>query len=229
MQGHPYYAVIEGIDGSGKSSIMEAVRSRLVHYPGVDVVTSHHPGSTALGRHIRQLVKNPQLIDPQISIDPLSRQTLYMVDTIAFINQILKPSLENGSVVLADRSSFISAIVYGLADGLNVLDLERVFSLIKSPMADRVYILNCPAEVAYKRMEGTRDGQDHYDSKPLSFFQKLSKTYLNLLTTTPEVQVLVSRFVAFENVRYIDATLPVNSIADLIVKDISQSLFSTTF
>src|SRR5688572_9648711 len=135
---HGLYIVFEGPDGAGKSSTMKAVAEALPTRLSCSqpLRLTNDPGSTPLGAHLRKLVKNPELIDPAITIDSLSLQTLYMVDTISFIKQILEPALANDEIVFADRSSFVSAMAYGLSEGLDFPVIERLFQLITPPQAD---------------------------------------------------------------------------------------------
>jgi dTMP kinase len=216
------YIIFEGNDGAGKSTTMKAVgeavnkrfRSR------VPLHLTHHPGTTPLGAHIRKLVKFPKDIDPNIEIDSLSRQILYMVDTVSFIKQKLQPALNAGEIVFADRSSFISALVYGTAEGLDLGDIDRLFALITPPKADRLYILRCPWEVGKERLKERAERADHFERKPAEFFQRLERIYDSLLTGPVERTMLVSKSVNLENVVYIDSTLPLTQVVDTIVKDL---------
>lgn len=227
MQG--LYIVFEGSDGSGKTSTMKAVAERVPQVlqeeglpADMPVRLTHHPGSTALGAHLRKLVKQPETIDPNIEIDTLSRQILYMVDTVSFVKTILIPSLEQGVNVFADRSSFISAIVYGCAEGMSVEEVLKIRKLLEPPKADRLYILRCPWEVAKERMmqdRGEKVKQDYFDRKSDDFFNKVVDIYDHLLTGPPERTVAVSRSVSLDNVIYIDATQPVDRVVDEIIKD----------
>ena len=217
------YVIFEGLDGSGKSTTMQGVTEALGDR--LQIKQTHHPGSTPLGAHIRKLVKFPHEIDPNIQIDDLSRQMLYMVDTVSFIKSILEPALEAGETVFADRSSFISAMVYGIADGLNIEDVQRLFQLIVPPKADRLYILQCPCELGKERVQFNRTGtEDHYDKKSLFFFKKAQNIYDNLLTGSATQTILVSRAVALENVIYIDATQPSHKVVRDIVEDLNRIL-----
>ena len=66
------YVIFEGNEGTGKTSTMAAVAEALKDR--LEIRQTHHPGSTPLGKHLRKLVKHPVEIDPEIEIDPLSRQ-----------------------------------------------------------------------------------------------------------------------------------------------------------
>ncbi len=223
-----FYAVFEGNDGVGKTTIMGMVSNRLRETlpEATEVLHTHHPGSTPLGQHIRQLVKYPQQINPAINIDELSRQCLYMIDTISFVRTLLEPSLAQNKIVFADRSSFISGMVYGLADGLTITEIEKIFySLITPPKVDKVYVLSCPWEMSHSRVLAGRVGSgDHYDRKGAEFFAKIAGLYDQLVTGSPEITALVSRSVAIDDVVYVDASLPPERVVDIIMSTLVPAI-----
>lgn len=219
------YVIFEGMDGTGKTSTMSKVAEELVkrsdgYLDDTPINLTHHPGSTALGRHMRQLVKYPEKIDPEIQMDDLSRQMLYMVDTVAFVKSILTPTLENNEIVFADRSSFISALVYGTTDGLTVDEVMRLFNIITPPKADRVYILQCPWDVAKGRVARERVNLDHYDKKGDDYYQRIQATYDNLVTGPAERTIAVSTCVAIDDIQFVDASLEQNIVVSTIVDDL---------
>lgn len=217
------YIVFEGSDGSGKSTTMTAVAEALTKTFGpLPICLTNHPGSTPLGKHIRKLVKFPEQIDVDIKIDDLSRQVLYMVDTISFVRSILEPTLAKDGIVFADRSSFISALVYGTADGLALTDIARLFQLITPPRIDRLYVMRCPWQVSQKRMGGTRTVLDHYDKKSIDFLKKIEEIYDNLITGPAARTVLISRSVAADNVMYVDATMSLDQVVSFVVADLRK-------
>lgn len=219
------YAIFEGNDGAGKSTTMKAVADALQKRVGpLPLHLTHHPGTTPLGAHIRKLVKYPESIDPKIEIDSLSRQILYMVDTVSFVKQRLEPALNANEMVFADRSSFISALVYGTAEGLSLADIDRLFQLIVPPKADRLYILRCPWQVGKERLHQRQERLDHFERKPEAFFAKVEEVYNTLITGTTERTLLVSKSVNLENVIYIDSTLPLNKVVDTIVTDLVREM-----
>jgi dTMP kinase len=215
------YVVFEGNDGAGKSTTMKAVAEALPKKLGrqIDLELTNHPGSTPLGKHLRQLVKYPETIDPEIKIDSLSRQILYMVDTVSFIKQKLQPALASGRTIFADRSSFISALVYGTAEGLNLADIDRLFQLITPPKMDRLYVLRCPWQVGKQRLD-TRGNPDHFERKPSEFFRKVEEAYDRLVTGPEERTLLVSRSVSPKNIVYVDSILPLDRVVDTITTDL---------
>lgn len=226
------YIIFEGNDGAGKTTTMSAVANSLISmFPHLrdDIILTHHPGSTPLGKHIRKLVKNSEIFDvpncdqkDKIMIDDLSRQVLYMVDTISFIKSILEPSLLKNKIVLADRSSFVSALVYGLADGLNIYDIGRLFDIVATPRADKLYILQCPWHIGKNRINSERNEKDHYDNKPNEFATRIENIYRDLLVGPYERTALISKIISLDNIKYIDTTIPQSEVIKSIADDIAE-------
>lgn len=213
------YIVIEGMDGTGKTTAIKALAS---HYEslGHKVIQTRQPGSTVLGRHIRKLVKTPEAIDAQIEIDPLSRQVLFMVDCINHIKTQIEPWLDSGHTVISDRTSFISSLIYGIADGLAVEDIKNIFNLIKPPQIDKLFVLQCDWATARARVTSRSTGEisDVYDKQASSFYEKLSDGYRSLVESP--YKDVISQYVQMPNLIYINA----QQTPDAVLKDMIRQV-----
>lgn len=215
------YVIFEGSEASGKSSTMKLVAEAM---KDTEIKLTYQPGSTPLGVYLRRLVKYNKEIDPTIEIDPLARQCLYVADAINFVKMVLKPSLDAGETIFSDRSTFITGLIYAIAEGVNQNEIMHLLRTITPPRADKLYILQCPYEVNIERLKKSRpDNTDYYDSQPREFFEKISNIYDNLLTMSHDIMLMVSRIVALENVVYIDATQPQDKVVADIVKDLRKA------
>lgn len=219
------YCVIEGIEGAGKTTVTAQVAERLRSLlPDRIIVPTRHPGATPLGKHLRTLTKYPWQIDPDIVLDALTSQMLMVVDNTSFVNLLLTPALARGEVVLADRSNFISSIAYGVADGLELAQIDQLFRIARPPRADRVYVLRLPWKVARERMlaQGGGDGQglDRFERKGETFFRKVQDIYNSLTTGSQDLLMVVNHSVSLDNIKYIDATLPPDVVVNEVVRDI---------
>ena len=217
------YVIFEGNEGTGKSSAMHAVAE---HFRDkLQPILTQHPGSTSLGAHLRKLVKYPESIDPDIKIDPLSRQCLYMADTINFLDLILLPSLKAGKTVFADRSTFISGLVYGIVDKVDHKEMYKLLQLVNPPKANRLYVLTCPWQKSKNRIKASRQGDnDHYDNQPEEFFESVNAAYEDLLVGTTEQLMMVSRVASLDNVVHINADQPQVKVIDDIICDLNKYL-----
>ena len=226
------YFVIEGIEGAGKTTATAMVAARLqVLLPERKVIATRHPGATPLGMHLRTLIKYPWKIDPAIEVDALSGQFLMVVDNSCFVSTVLNPALEEGSIVLADRSNFISSIAYGVADGLEYAQIDRMFQVAQPPKADRLYVLRLPWEIARERMMaqggGDKGGLDRFEQKGERFFLKVQEIYNGLVTGPQELLMVVNHSVRLENILYIDATQHVQAVVNEIVRDVYRQVIES--
>ncbi len=112
LKKNPYkgkYIVIEGIDGSGKTTQVE----RIVAYfksKGKKVIQSREPRKTGVIGEIVQKVLNRELKMPRLAL-----QYLFATDRVLSQEEIIIPALKRGDIVISDRC-FWSAIVYGILD-----------------------------------------------------------------------------------------------------------------
>jgi dTMP kinase len=122
--------VLEGIDGCGKTTQLEALRQWLpssgLMVPGARLVVSREPGGTALGQALRELLLHP----PQ-GVQPLSRAELllYAADRAQHVEALLVPALEAGDWVLCDRFTGSTAAYQGYGRGLSLALIETLESL----------------------------------------------------------------------------------------------------
>jgi thymidylate kinase len=198
------YIIFEVADCAVKTTLLHKVYDILCY--DYNIVMSKHPGATPLGAHLRKLVKTPDEFNKEIVIDPMSAQLLMMVDQIAFCEGILKPELDKGSLVFADRCNLISAIVYGLSEGLNVSDMSNMYNLVNSPPPDQVFVLQIPLEEMKKRREARGIEKDRFEDQGDEFLQSICNAYDGLTTLNPEISILLNTFVPLDRIKHIDAT-----------------------
>src|SRR4051794_34374945 len=105
----------DGIDGVGKSTQVrlfdEALRSR-----GYDVVVCRDPGSTPLGERIREVVLSSDEATP---IGRRSEMLLYMAARAQLVEEVIRPALDAGRIVVADRYLLANVVYQGHAGGLD--------------------------------------------------------------------------------------------------------------
>ena len=218
------YIVFEGGDWSGKSTLAHLVMEEL-HSTTLNCILTHHPGSTPLGQHLRKLIKTPELYNEPngepIVVDNMSVQMMMMVDHSCFVNTKLIPHLEQGVVVLADRSNYIGCIVYGVAEGLKLTTINKLLGLVQSPAPDRVFIISNRWETIVERMRKSenRAKSDRYDHNE-GLLRHVGELYDNLLKMSPEALMMLSRYVPLEHIKYLNGDTPAIELAKSIAEQI---------
>jgi len=189
--------VFEGIDGSGKTTMSLKLKD---HY-GDKAIHTRHPGATVLGQKIRHLVKH----DPEIIIDRLTEQILMLADLTCFTNQIHKPALEEGKIVICDRSNLIGGLAYGYAAGELDSKFLALQEMIEVPQIDLIIIYLCKWEIAKKRLQ-TRSTLDKIESRGDTYFEAVSKAYFEM--SHPFTNLWNKALKRTKQLKFIDAEQP---------------------
>lgn len=216
------YVVVEGHDGAGKSTIIRELDTKL-KAEGYPVLSTFMPGATKLGAHIRKLVKQPALIDEEIVIDELTRQLLYLADAANFIQLVLNPALADNKIVISDRSSFISSLIYGKVSNVDMFTLNELYSALKPPLIEKLFVLSAPLDVAMHRVNEKLSAEvikDYFDSKPIEYHEKIHKLYQ---LQDPVLTVIISRFVALNNITKIDTDETIEEVTNRMFTEIVRT------
>jgi len=124
------FIVLEGIDGCGKTTQIEALRQWLpisgLLPPGGRVIVSREPGGTALGKALRELLLHPL---GEAATVPCAELLLYAADRAQHVETILRPALDAGDWVLCDRFTGSTAAYQGYGRGLPLALIDTLESL----------------------------------------------------------------------------------------------------
>lgn len=167
----------DGIDGVGKSTqirlFVEALRNR-----GCDVVECRDPGSTPLGERIRDVLLTSDASTP---IGRRSEMLLYMAARAQLVQQIIKPALDAGRIVVADRFLLANVVYQGHAGGLDPAEIWRVGEVATDGiLPDCVFLLDMSVEVAKDRLNRSLDrmesqGDDYRQRLRAGFLQEAAR------------------------------------------------------
>ncbi len=168
---------VEGIEGSGKSSIIDFVE-KFLKQRGFKVAVFREPGSTRIGEKIRSIL----LDRDNKELSPYTELLLYLAARTQLIEEKLKKALKEHDVVICDRF-FDSTIVYqGYALGLGriVQRAVKMFSLGIKP--DLTILLDTKVENGLKRIKR----KDRIESRSLAFHRRLKRGYRLLAKENPQ-------------------------------------------
>jgi dTMP kinase len=154
--GRGRFLVLEGIDGCGKTTQIEALRAWLpvsgLMDPGARLVVTREPGGTPLGQALRRLLLQP----PEGSVPcGLSELMLYAADRAQHGAEILRPALAAGDWVLSDRYSGSTAAYQGYGRGLPLATIAALEALATEGLQpDLTLWLDLPLAGSLQRRSG---------------------------------------------------------------------------
>ena len=179
---HPgRFLVVEGIDGAGKSTQVDHLRSWLpvsgLMPPGADLVVTREPGGTDLGRRLRTI-----LLDPQMDLTPLSELMLFVADRAHHVKTVVRPSLARGAWVLSDRFCGSTVAYQGYGRGLPRPLIQQLEALATDGLvADLTLWLDVPLEQIHARQAARLgDRGDRIVDEGPAFFQRVQRGFQSL-------------------------------------------------
>jgi dTMP kinase len=183
------FVTFEGIEASGKSTLLEALAERL-RSEGVSLVTTREPGGTPLGARIRQLV-----LAPDERVAPAAEALLMTADRAQHVAELIRPALERGTWVLCDRFATATLAYQGYGHGVPLEDLRRVIAVATEGLEpDVILLVDIPIEVSQSRV-ASRSAQsgrlaDRMEREDGAFHTRVRDGYLALARENPRMHVL---------------------------------------
>lgn len=175
------FVVLEGLDNSGKTTQQQKLKD-FCESIGWPVKVSREPGGTELGEELRTLLLRQR--HPQPEIPPMAQALMFYAARQAFLEQVIKPNIDQGISVIADRFAASTFAYQGYAQGVNKALLQSLYRKIVSKSGyrpDLTVILDIPAAVSIARQENEDNiGQKLvFEDKGLVFAEKLRQGYLH--------------------------------------------------
>lgn len=169
------FVTFEGIDGSGKTTqaalLADELRAR-----GVDVVETREPGGTPLGEVLRDLVLHGD------HVAPWAEAALYTASRAQHVEQVVRPALDRGAVVVCDRYLDSSVAYQGAGRGLGVdAVLELNLAAVRGLLPDRTVLVDVDPVTASERMGTTRDRMEsdgiELQARAAAAYHELARRY----------------------------------------------------
>ena len=176
LRRHPCFISLEGGEGAGKTTAINAIRAAL-QAQGHEVVLTREPGGTPLAERIRALVLTP---DAEIATEPLSAEAellLVFAARAQHVRQLIEPALRRGCYVLSDRFTDSSYAYQGGGRGLEpawIADLERRAVGLQPGLT---LLLDVDVAVGRARANGRDLWPDRIESEQDDFFQRVRAVF----------------------------------------------------
>ncbi|MBH3338554.1 dTMP kinase [Pseudomonas mendocina] len=175
------FITLEGPEGAGKSTNREYLAERL-RERGIDVLLTREPGGTPLAERIREL-----LLDP--SDEPMAADTellLVFAARAQHLQQVIRPALAKGSVVLCDRFTDATYAYQGGGRGLSIERIAQLEQFVQAELRpDLTLIFDLPVEVGLARA-AARGRLDRFEQEGRGFFEAVRQAYLQRAAQAPQ-------------------------------------------
>jgi dTMP kinase len=186
------FVTFEGIEGSGKSSLLAAVAEAL-RARGERPVLTREPGGTPVGDAVRSM-----FIDPAMTVDPTAEAFLVNASRAQLVNDIIAPALVRGETVLCDRFFDATLAYQGYGRGLDLELLLRLSLVATGHLSPHVtFLLDCPVEIAFGRVREryarTGASLDRLERAGIDFHRRVREGYLALAERFDRIVIFDAR------------------------------------
>ena len=186
---------LEGGEGAGKSTVLDAVRQRL-EARGIDVVVTREPGGTVLGEAVRDIVLDPA----RRNISAESELLLMFAARAQLVRELIRPALDAGRWVLSDRFTDASYAYQGGGRGqpeARIADLETWAAAMKP---DLTLLLDLSIGEGLARI-GARGQADRIELESNDFFERVRAAYRARAAAEPQRFRLIDATRSLDEVR----------------------------
>lgn len=188
------FITLEGVDGAGKSTHMKWLPDFFKNQ-GLDVVMTREPGGTPVGEKLREILLH----------DAMSQETealLMFASRQENINQLIKPALAAGKLLLCDR---FTDSTYAYQGGGRHFDLNKIAALenwVQEGLnPDLTLLFDVPLAVSRERLGQSGVSLDRFEQENDAFFEAVRGAYLQRAATEPHRFLLIDSTRPFEEVR----------------------------
>ena len=173
------FITFEGGEGSGKSAQARLLYRRLFK-EGVIAVLTREPGGTRLGEAVTRWLKWHH----ESRISATTELLLFNASRSHLVNEVIKPALARGTVVICDRFGDSTLAYQGYGRGLDIKTIEGVNRLATDGLKpDLTFLLDIPAVEGLRRKAGSK--ADRFEKEAAAFHERVRRGYLALAHAEP--------------------------------------------
>ncbi|MBI09659.1 MAG: dTMP kinase [Rhodospirillaceae bacterium] len=202
------FVTFEGGEGGGKSTNLRML-ARALRAAGHSVLTTREPGGSDGAEEIRRLLVE----GPTDRWDAVSEALLHYAARRDHVLRLIRPALERGDWVIADRFIDSTMAYQGYGHGLGREKIEALQSLaIGLLKPDLTLILDLPVEAGLARAGSRGDNETRYERMANGFHQRLRDGFLDIAMREPDRCVVI------------DATQDIDSVQKMVRQAVAKKL-----
>lgn len=176
------FIVMEGPDGSGKSTQIELLREYLTEQ-GYDSIITREPGGTVIGEAIRDVILDPEYK----SMSDITEMLLYAASRAQLMSEVVGPALEEGKIVISDRFVDSSIVYQGIAREIGIDTVAKINEPgIGIYKPDCIFFIDISEEEGLRRKKEQKK-LDRMEQESIDFHHMVSEGYRKVLSDRDEV------------------------------------------
>ncbi|MBY0513767.1 MAG: dTMP kinase [Gemmataceae bacterium] len=155
----PAFLSLDGLDGTGKSTQCRLLADWLAGQK-VPVTACADPGGTAVGQQLRQIL----LFGREHRLATACEALLFMASRAQLVDEVIRPALDRGDVVISDRFTLANVVYQGHAGGMDPAELWTVGAVATGGLdPDLTLVFDAPLEVTFARRDRAADRMEERD------------------------------------------------------------------
>ncbi len=175
------FITFEGGEGCGKSTQARAL-FRNIRGASVPVILTQEPGGTPLGREVRQWLKG------EMDSDPVAELLLFNASRVQLVNNVIRPALKKGKVVICDRFYHSTIAYQGYGRGLDLDLINSINNIATSGLEpDLIIFLDTDVEQALSR----KRNKDRFELEDIVFHRRVKQGYLEMSKADPKLWMVI--------------------------------------
>lgn len=180
------FITLEGPEGSGKTSQLPKLADYL-RQSGFDVLTTREPGGTSISEQIRTVLHNLE----NKEMNPRTEILLFQASRAQLVEQVIRPHLNKGGVVLSDRFADSTLAYQGYGHQIDIESLKVLVTFATGGLKPELTILlDVDVETGLRRKE-LKGEWNRLDAYNLEFHQRVRQGYLQLVRAEPQRWVVI--------------------------------------
>ena len=179
----------EGLDFSGKSTQVGLLADTL-SLSGAKTLVLRDPGGTAIGERIRAVLLDREVLD----MSDYTELFLFSASRSQLVQQIIKPALQNGTIVVCDRFYDSTTAYQGWGRGLSLDAIKTINKVAANGLVPAItYFIDIPVSEIELRMVRQKAGADRMEMSGRAFYERVREGFLQLAKEEPRFEVIDGR------------------------------------
>ncbi len=176
---------IEGIDGSGKSTLACNLAEKIQKHCNHSVMLTKEPGGSALGKKLRTILQTQPF-----PITPIAEFLLFAADRAQHMQQMVKPALEQGTIVISDRMADSSLAYQGYGRGIDKYMIQKVNQwAMQNIKPNIIFYLRINPDIAAQRLQSRTD-LTAFEKEQVNFVERLIAGFDKIFQNNQSVVML---------------------------------------